>query len=426
MAPDVRALYDQGEQAYYAGRFMGAREALTKAQALDSNQPLILSRLGDLALLDNRPDLAIGWYRQAQIHTPWYENVWPLNADLKRRLAMAEYRRDGFAEAARYFREAAGPIAIGPFSQLKALGTQAADLASAPAYVINGPHETRIPFAATDPLPVVPLSIDGQPPEFFLIDTGGAELILDLAYAQALGVEPVSVLTGSYGGQKAAETGLSRVDTVQLGDFEVANVPVHLLDLTTTAAAGFAKAPIKGILGTRLLMHFATTLDYPNGVLTLRRLDAESREALAQEAADEAAIAIPFWLAETHYLVARGTVNGQGPMLFLIDTGLAGQGFTATAELLQAAGITVDWSMATEGVGGGGTLKAAPIQIQRLTLGEGAHTVSAADLPGVAMEHSLAVLGNTLGFELRGLVAHQFFRNHVLTLDFQQMRLIVK
>lgn len=45
------------------------------------------------------------------------------------------------------------------------------------------------------------------------------------------------------------------------------------------------------------------------------------------------------WLIESHYSVARGTVNCLGPMLFWVETGLAGSGFIRSESVLREAGI---------------------------------------------------------------------------------------
>jgi hypothetical protein len=64
--------------------------------------------------------------------------------------------------------------------------------------------------------------------------------------------------------------------------------------------------------------------------------------------------------------------------------------------------------------------------VDRLTLGTGVDEVIACNLDGVAMENSVPMLGDELGFHLGGLVSHSFFRRSALTMDFRGMRLYVK
>jgi hypothetical protein len=113
-------------------------------------------------------------------------------------------------------------------------------------------------------------------------------------------------------------------------------------------------------------------------------------------------------------------------MLFFVDTGLAGAGFTAPEPLLQEAGISLDWTKAQEGIGGGGVYKSVDIVIDRLTLGTGGNEVVKSAIKGKAHEHPPSVLGDSLGFHLGGLISHQFFRHHALTLDFSRMRLVMR
>jgi hypothetical protein len=135
---------------------------------------------------------------------------------------------------------------------------------------------------------------------------------------------------------------------------------------------------------------------------------------------------IPFWLIETHYMVAWGTINNLEPMLFFVDTGLAGAGFTAPEPLLQEAEISVDWTKAEESVGGGGVFKEVDIVIDRLTLGSDENEIVEYHVPGKAAETPPSILGDTLGFKIDGLISHQFFREHALTMDFTGMRLILR
>jgi hypothetical protein len=231
--------------------------------------------------------------------------------------------------------------------------------------------------------------------------------------------------SAAYAGQKKAETGMGKIDSLQIGEFVVRDVPVHTVD-TRSMSPIFDGLPIEGIIGTRLLMHFLATIDYTSGVLVLRRpTQANLRCFEAKSRADSARI-IPFWLIDMHVMVASGTVNGREPTLLFVDSGLAGKGFTATDADLKSYGISPDWTKATESVGGGGKCRTTDIIVDRLTLGTGTNEVTACDLKGAAIENSVPVLGNALGFRIGGLVSHAFFRKSALTLDFTGMRLFVK
>jgi hypothetical protein len=263
--------------------------------------------------------------------------------------------------------------------------------------------------------------VNGGPPALFLIDTGGAEVVLDTSFVAEAGAEMTSTLDGEYAGGQRARTGLGRVGSVQAGAMRIHDVPIHTLDLG--ALPEFFGIDIRGILGTRLLMHFLATIDYAGGALILRqRSPNHETETVPTHAAIRR---IPFWLVDTHLILARGRLNDLPPTLFWVDTGLAGSGFLASETQLQTAGVPVDWSMAWEGPGGGGPVTAANVVIDTLTLGEGDHAITRDAIPGIVHERSPSILGDRLGFDVGGLISHAFFRPYALTLDFTSMCLVL-
>ncbi|MGH7598014.1 MAG: aspartyl protease family protein [bacterium] len=372
------------EAAYRHGKFDEADAAYLKIKQIAPTHVTALERLGTIALWNNRIDEAA---------------------------------------AARFFREAAGPVPIGPFRTLSALGNWLASFGETQPYLIEGPNETRLNFVVTDPLPVVEVSVNGAAPIHCIIDTGGSEIILDQSLAQTAGAQITATMTGEFGGAKKAAIGLGRVDSIKLAEFTLQNMPVHTLNLASISAV-FNGLEIKGIIGTRLLMHFLSTIDYPNGGLILRRATPENLARLEAHAEAQKAKRIPFWLIETHYIVAWGTVNGVGPTLFFVDTGLAGKGFIPSNTLLKKAQLVGDWSKAEESIGGGGTFKTVPIVIDELTLGAGLDQIVKHNVSGFGFERQ-PVLGNQLGFEIGGLISPQFFRDHAVTFDFKSMYMIL-
>jgi len=425
MDSSLRHLLDSANMAYVEGNFTEAETLYGRALELSPKNPVVLERLGSLALWKNETQDAERFLSDALKAMPWYEKYWPFTATIKYRLGMTCYRRDRFTEASRYFNDAAGPLSIGPFKELKAMGRHASFLGGNPTYVIEGPGESRLPFVLTDPLPVVKLSVNGDEPSLFFIDTGGAELILDRAYAKKVGAKMAGAFNAAYAGQKKAETGMGKVDSVQAGEFILRDVPVHTLD-TRSMSPIFGDLPIDGVIGTRLLMHFIATIDYAGGELILRRPTPANRQIFEAQSRAEKAKVIPFWLIDMHVMVATGTVNSSHPTLLFLDTGLAGNGFTATEADLKSYGIYPDWTKAVESVGGGGKCRSTAINVDRVTLGTGADEVVSLNLTGAAIENSAPVLGNVLGFHLGGLVSHSFFRKSALTLDFTGMELHVE
>jgi hypothetical protein len=170
---------------------------------------------------------------------------------------------------------------------------------------------------------------------------------------------------------------------------------------------------IDGVIGTGLLMHFLSTLDYCGGELVLAQRNSSGE--FAKRAAVTGANVVPFWLVADHFMFARGKLN-QADGLFMIDTGLAGGGLVATREALDAAGIKLDESKAMTGQGGGGAVQFTPFRAAA-TLGN----LTRSDVPGVYMGG-----GNALAafpFRSSGMISHAFFRESRLTFDFDAMKL---
>ena len=170
---------------------------------------------------------------------------------------------------------------------------------------------------------------------------------------------------------------------------------------------------MNGIIGTVLFYHFLTTLDYPHGQLILaprRRAKLKSGD-----------VAIPFWLASDHFMVAWGRLGKSPDRLFLIDTGLAGAAFTGPKSITDEAGIPVSLDNAQEGEGGGGKILASAYNIPNLSLGP----VEEKDLIGVYGAFP-DPFEESLGFHLGGIISHQFFRPYAVTFDFDSMKMVLR
>lgn len=390
------------ENLLRAGRFEEARQAFEGRVVREPRDRVALVGLGFLALLRN--DL------------PEAERRLEAALQLKRSdkqalalLAQVYYRRDDFGRAAPLFRK------VGR----KALAQKLESFGQRVPYRIEG-HlpSVQVPFLRTDPLPIVKLRINGTDEGRFLIDTGGAELILDRGFARKVEAVRFGSERGYFGGGRRASLDHGRIDAVALGGFVVRDVPVHIMDLQEIGPA-VDEPRIDGILGTVLLYHFRATIDYAAGHLRLdRRGEGQGRPEPA--AAADGGVAVPFWLADDHFIVAQGRVNGAASMLFFVDTGLAGGAFTCPKSTLAVAAIEVKGE-ALKGIGAGG-----PVAVVRFTIGELAlGSLVRKDVGGFTNAFP-PQLEWDLGFHLGGLISHQSFRPGSLTMDFDAMRLVVR
>jgi len=389
---------DDAEQLFALGRFEESEAAYRRRIRTDLENAGTLARVGQLALLSNRLEDAMRHLGRALELDPALTHVRPL-------LAEAHCRHGDLGAAAALMRSAGD----------EARARQLEIFRDKRAYVIPGGWETTtIPFLLTDPLPVIEARVNGSAPVNLLIDTGAGELILDPEFAAAIGVASLSSKTSTFAGGQQTETQCGYADMIELGGLSIRNVPVDLLPTRRFAAAAGGLA-IDGILGTVLLSRFRFTLDYPGGQLILHNRST-APETLAS---GTAVTRIPIWMAGDHFIVAWGCVNAAPPMLFFVDTGLAGGGFVAPPSTLEAAGIHPD-GPSFEGIGGGGAVQVTPFMVDRLSLGD----VTGEDIIGFAGVFP-EFLEHRFGFRIGGIVSHQFLRPYQVTFDLDRMELMV-
>lgn len=271
----------------------------------------------------------------------------------------------------------------------------------------------RIPFVATDPLPIVKVRVAGKD-AYFVIDTGGPDLTLDADFAHELGLQLMAGPPGTFAGGMQAMVQHASLPEFAIGDAHVRNIPVAVMP-----TRDFGLSPtlrIDGVVGGSFLMHFLSTLDYKGGALVLKpRSDsgAFQREAVARHAT-----VAPMWLVGDHFVFVRAHLNAAPDALFNVDTGLAGGGVQATRAMLDAAHIVPDESKATSERGGGGMVRSVAFTADA-TMGG----LTVKDVRGVFTPD-----GDQFGFfpfKVGGTLSHGFFRAHALTLDFVAMKVIV-
>ena len=394
--PPGEQMLETASALLVAGEFTRAEEAYEHILERDEVNAEALVALGKLALYGNRFEAAEGFLSRAV-------GVAADPSNALRALAECHYRQDDFENAARRARQAGEELRA---TQLESFAGQE------PNRILADVEMTSLPFVATDPLPLVRLSVNGSPKALFLIDTGGGELILNAEFAAQVGARTVGSSEGLFAGGQRLETHSGRVDSLVLGEFELRDVPVNV----NPGIKGVA-----GILGTIPLYHFFSTLDYVNGALVLRRKTPASRKVLDALAAAPVNIVVPIWLAGDHMMVARGSVNGGPEAIFFIDTGLSGHAFTAPESTIREAGILLKKDQAQVGQGPAGDVEIVPFDIAELTLGD-ARTRGLSGLFGPFPPE----LEHMLGFRVTGLISHTFFRDFSVTLDFERMRLLLQ
>jgi Tfp pilus assembly protein PilF len=406
LAPGARAkaerrtgILHKAQELFAAAEFATAQAAYEQVLAKEPRSYEALLGLGQIEVLSNRLDSAEAHLRQAV-------ELKPKKKEPKALLAEVHYRRLEFDKAAVLFRE------IGR----EAVARKLASFRGARPYRIEGSsRRARLEFVRTDPLPVVQVRVQGGAAVNFLIDTGADEVILDTELARQAGAEEFGGETGEYAGGRKAQALHGRIGSLGLGELVLHDVPVRMMSTKRFAAAA-GGLRIDGILGTVLFYQFLATLDYPGGALLLEPRPEAGAEAPTRSGGGTPATEVPFWMAGDHLLLAWGTAGKSGPILMLVDTGLAGGGFAAPDSTLKEAGVSVDSKAAVEGVGGGGTVRVVPFVLDRLSLGDAVES----GIVGFAGVFPPS-LEKDLGFRVGGLISHQFFRSYRLSFDFSRM-----
>jgi hypothetical protein len=400
------------DRLFGAGEFAQAAEQYARIVAEHPDDYAAILGLGRVALLSNRLVEAENWLKKASALRPG-------DTDPKVMLAEVYYRRDEFEKSAASLSGidvGANSLIVSQYPTLNVAKLRS--FKGQVPYELRGDGQsTRVKFLRTDPLPLVSVRVNGGREVTFIIDTGGSEVALDTEFARELGVPQFGAVQGTFSGGQHAEVHQGRIDSLALGDWTVRNLPIAILPLRQLSQ-GLGAKQIDGVIGTTLFYHFLATLDFPNGELVLRRKDATSLAQFTASAGN--GFAVPFWIAGDHFMVGWGRVETLPPSLLFVDTGLSGAGVKLAESVIKQAGIRLEEDKASTGAGGGGTLRIVPYVVHRLSFGEVLETNVAGLYDGPFPWQS------SFGFQLAGMVGHDFFRPYAVTFDFENMRIFLR
>ena len=391
----AHAVTPAADALFERGRFAEASATYAAVPSSSPDYQPALRRLGAIALYANRWDDAERYLLAAYSRNPG-------DAETEKMLAELAKRQGKFAQAAIWYRRAGN---AGRATAFAAFGN------AVPYRVISTAKDAEIAFVQTDPLPAVMARVNGHE-GLFLIDTGGAEIVLDPAFAANAKVKAVGGDKGVFAGGKSATIAFGRIANFSLGALSLADVPAELIPTAGFSAAAQGKS-VAGAIGTQLLMRFISTIDYAAGELVLAPRNSEP-------STDKAVAEIPFWLLSDHLIVGRGAINGSAERNFIVDTGLAGFAFTAPASTLRDAGIAIPGVTQIKG-GDIGVSAAVPFDIASLSLGD----LTEKNLRGLYGPFPTA-LEKSLSVHIAGIISHQFFRPYAVTFDFSKMKIIMR
>jgi hypothetical protein len=398
---------------FQTGKFDKAGQIYARVAAQDPKDYSATLQLGRIALLSNRLDEAQKWLEKSI-------TLRPDDADAKVMLAEVFYRRDDFQKAA----AALNGVDVSG-NKLIASQYPTLNVAKLESFTGQTPYEaqangqtTRVKFLKADPLPLVSVRINGGDEVTFFIDTGVSEVTLDTDFARENGLRQFGQMQGTFSGGEHAEVQQSRIESLAIGDWTIKNLPIVTMALRQLSQ-GLGVKRIDGAIGTNLFYHFLATLDFPNGELVMRRKTAKGLEQFAARSLGKR-VTVPFWIASDHFIVSWGRVDTLSPTLLFVDTGLAGAGVKLAESVIKEAGIKLEEDKAYEGAGGGGKLRIVPYTVRQLSFGD----VQESNVPG--LYDGPFPWEYTFGFNLAGMVGHDFFKRYAVTFDFQKMRIFLQ
>jgi tetratricopeptide (TPR) repeat protein len=261
------------------------------------------------------------------------------------------------------------------------------------------PH--TMPFRLVDDKIVIQVRVNGGRQQDFILDTGSEETVISRDTAQRANISAITyTLSAGVGEVGLRGLQLSRIDRLDIGDLQVRNLPVLIKN---PALRGLPKR--EGESFSPLSFGMSMLIDYQRRQLTIgRNLPEPESDSLR----------LPL---RVHRLaMVRGMLNSTRPTYFVVDTG----------------GEVISISAATAGHFNQNTYRKIPLKVY----GTSGWDRDAFLLPGMNLNFDqieyknmpLVVLNLRapsvlLGFELGGIVGHNFLSHYRVALDVNRSEL---
>jgi Flp pilus assembly protein TadD/predicted aspartyl protease len=403
-ATDAHALAIYGDAMWSSGLFGEAEEAYRESVALQPDEPRGHNGMA-------RALSAHGRYDDALEHSMTAVRLDPREAEFHHTLGNVYERQGRYDNAA---------TALGSFINLLPKGIAdsravwaAAELKFLMSFGNKTPYEFTtnpdqaytLPFRIENEKVIVQGRLNGSRPLDFIVDTGAELTTVSRVTGERQGVRPITYTVSAGVGEVGLRgLQLGRIDKLEFGTLKMKNVPCiiknpALRDLPT--AEGESLSP--------LAMGLSVAVDYSRRVLTLaRRLPDEGPADVTME----------LWM--NRLATVRGMVGEGHPRSFVVDTG--GQVISISTDTARALPRPIDFrKIALKVYGASGWDRDAYL------------------LPGVDLafndirfnKMSVVVLNLRapsvlLGYELGGIVGHQFLSRYRVAIDLSRAELRLK
>jgi len=246
----------------------------------------------------------------------------------------------------------------------------------------------------------IPVSVNGQGPLTFILDTGASTTTLSMKLAERLGI-PTRLGDRPEARGVGGGIPIEYADvTISLGQLEFNQNEVYVLDLENILRCG---GNYDGVLGHSTLKHCIISLSYKNQRLKLNK--------------DNSSLKLDWskfrYIHDTHLVGVPVHINGKGPYDFVLDTGAGNSVVTPRlAEELSIEAQTVPGI--ARGIGGDAQLKLAAVS----TLSVGSATVSDTQLVVIDLS-SVSPKGMLIDY---GIIGYDFLRNFETVIDYPNQR----
>jgi hypothetical protein len=275
------------------------------------------------------------------------------------------------------------------------------------ARIESGAASVSLPFRFLNNHIYIQVSVNGQGPFTFIVDSGGHTLISP-QLVQRLGLKSVGAFASSGAGEKTEVGGFVAVDDIALGDLHLRRQIGFAAQIYDPSIEGIT---VDGMVGFELIRRFATRIDYAGRTITFT-------DPARFEAAD-AGQPIPFVFYD-HLPQIPGFI-GEAPARLDIDTGSRSEldvtsPFVAAHSLRTALPPGVS---AVTGWGVGGPARSYVTRLPALTLG----TVTI-EAPVADLSESRAGAFSDANFD--GNVGSGLLKRFTVTFDYAHQRLYLK
>ena len=389
------AMAIHGDTLWALGRFTDAESRYAAARQIDPDDPIALHGLGRARAALSRPGEALDLVLAARSRDP-------REPSYLYTLATIHEARYDYAAAAAALAEYQQMLPPPEQSHLTRWArTQEEFLRDfgrrTPFEMVSRDEVYTLPLRFDGSRVLVDGSVNGRTAVAFALDTGTDQTILTPALATRAGVSALARLqTAGVGamGVGFRDLELARIDELQIGDFRMRNVTAvikspALMGLPRPEGAGFSP----------LALGFSMVIDYGRRQLTMAR---------SLPAAQYAA-RVP--LRMQRLPIVEGTINGRVRAGFAIDT--AGDENAISRSVAVQLDVNPDVRLVGARVYGSAGWDPSAFLLP---------FVNVAFAPNVQTDRSILVLNldapsGLLGFELGGIIGHEFLKNYVVAID---------